>query len=206
MSVSDILTTEIEHVNANELEKLELAGYIVQPSSATIKIIQDKYLQKTFLSGHDILLPEFMDTPTLSDVLEAGNKYGYPFMLKNKRLAYDGRGNAVVKSKEDCSSCYSKLGEKDIYAEEMINFTKELAVMVVRTANDILCYPVVETIQKDNICHIVNVPAKVSPKAIENATDIAKRAISCLTGKGIFGVELFLLPDNTVLLNEIAPR
>eukprot|EP01041_Mallomonas_annulata_P000164 gene164-280_t len=205
-SVSDIITTEIEHVNADVLKELEDNGRIVQPSSSTIKLIQDKYLQKTHLASFNINLPDFMDTPSVHDVLEAGKKFGYPFMLKNKRLAYDGRGNAVVKSEADCIVCYKKLGENDLYAEEMILFVKELAVMVVRTANDVLCYPVVETIQQDNICHLVKAPAHISNTATKNALEVARSAIATLTGKGIFGVELFLLPDDSILLNEIAPR
>jgi phosphoribosylaminoimidazole carboxylase len=70
----------------------------------------------------------------------------------------------------------------------------------------VVSYPVVETIQKDSVCDVVIAPAQVSSQALDSAMDVAKAAISQLQGLGIFGVELFLLPDDSVLLNEIAPR
>ena len=84
---------------------------------------------------------------------------------------------------------------------------KELAVMVVQTqSGSTMCYPVVETIQKDNICHIVVAPAQITQNCINRALEVAKDAIASLPGAGIYGVELFLLPDDSILLNEIAPR
>lgn len=72
--------------------------------------------------------------------------------------------------------------------------------------NSILCYPVVETIHRENICHIVKSPANVPWKVTKLATDIACRAVSSLEGAGIFAVELFLTADGQILLNEVAPR
>lgn len=68
------------------------------------------------------------------------------------------------------------------------------------------CYPVVETIQTDNICDIVICPAQISSSITERALNVAKDAISTLSGWGIFGVEMFLLSNGEILLNEIAPR
>ena len=116
-------------------------------------------------------------------------------------------GNAVVRSESELPAAIQKLGGKEIYAEKWANFTKELAVMVVQTQCGITqCYPVVETIQKDNICHIVIAPAQISQNSINEALKVAKHAIVSLPGAGIYGVELFLLPDDSILLNEIAPR
>lgn len=41
-------------------------------------------------------MPRYMDTPTEASVREAGTLFGYPLMLKAKRMAYDGKGNAAV--------------------------------------------------------------------------------------------------------------
>ncbi|KAF5200622.1 phosphoribosylaminoimidazole carboxylase, partial [Thalictrum thalictroides] len=83
----------------------------------------------------------------------------------------------------------------------------ELAVIVARGRdNSISCYPVVETIHSDNICHIVKAPADVPWKIRNLATDVAKKAVNSLDGAGVFAVELFLTKDGQVLLNEVAPR
>jgi phosphoribosylaminoimidazole carboxylase len=121
----------------------------------------------------------------------------------------------VVKSATDIPASFTQLGGdrgEPLYAEKFVPFVKELAVMVVRTRvpgateDTVLCYPVVETIQKDGICDTVIAPAQVSSSANDAALAIARDAILSLRGWGIFGVELFLLSDGTVLLNEIAPR
>jgi len=204
--VSDVITVEIEHVNVDILEDLERQGHIVHPSPKTIRVIQDKYAQKQHLAAHGIALPEYMDVPSLDHAAEAGRRFGYPYVLKNKRLAYDGRGNAVVNDPSEVSAAYNKLGCKELYAEKFVPFVKELAVMVVRTEGGVVSYPVVQTIQKDNICHLVMAPAQISAEANANALSVASKAIESLPGLGIYGVELFILPDDSILLNEIAPR
>ncbi|KAJ1415345.1 ATP-grasp domain-containing protein, partial [Ochromonadaceae sp. CCMP2298] len=205
-SISDVVTTEIEHINADALAELEATGHVVQPTSQTLRIIQDKYEQKVHLAASDIPLPEFMSTPDVKAAELAGLRFGYPFMLKNRKLAYDGKGNAVVRTPEEVGLCFGKLGGSEIYAEKWAPFIKELAVMVVRTREGVVSYPVVETVQTDNVCHIVTAPAQISPSALLAAEAVASRAISCFQGYGVYGVEMFLMNDETVLLNEIAPR
>ncbi|MDZ4763721.1 MAG: 5-(carboxyamino)imidazole ribonucleotide synthase [Chloroflexota bacterium] len=203
----DIVTVEIEHVDTDTLEALERAGVRVQPSAATIRLIQDKYAQKTHFAAQNIPLPVFTNAPDIAAVRAFVDEYGYPVVLKAKRLAYDGRGNAVIHAESEIEAAFAALGGYDLYVEMFVPFVKEFAVMVVRGLDgEIAAYPVVETIQRDNICQIVIVPAQISPPAARNALDMAREAVSHLSGAGVFGVELFLLPDDTVLLNEIAPR
>ncbi|XP_057536791.1 phosphoribosylaminoimidazole carboxylase, chloroplastic-like isoform X1 [Amaranthus tricolor] len=205
----DVLTVEIEHVDVATLDKLERQGVECQPNASTIRIIQDKYLQKLHFSKSGIPLPEFREIHNFESAKRAGELYGYPLMIKSKRLAYDGRGNAVAKSDEDIPSAVTALGgyERGLYVEKWAPFVKELAVIVARgRENSILCYPVVETIHKENICHIVKAPAVVPWKVRELATEVAHKAVSSLEGAGVFAVELFLTETGEILLNEVAPR
>jgi len=213
--ISDVLTVEIEHVNCDILEAIEESGKPVHPSPKSIRIIQDKYQQKVHLQAlpnNAVPLPEFLDCPTLDAALDAGEKFGYPLMLKAKKMAYDGKGNAVADSRDKVSACFDQLSGASagggVYAEKWCPFVKELAVMVARSSTgEVRSYPVVETVQENNICHSTLVPIQgVSSLALERAAKIASAAIASLFGAGIFGVELFLLADDTVLLNEIAPR
>ncbi|XP_010246294.1 PREDICTED: phosphoribosylaminoimidazole carboxylase, chloroplastic isoform X2 [Nelumbo nucifera] len=204
-----VLTVEIEHVDVATLEKLEQQGVDCQPKASTIRIIQDKYLQKVHFSQHAIPLPDFMQIDDLESAKRAGNLFGYPLMIKSKRLAYDGRGNAVAQGEEELSSAVAALGGygRGLYVEKWAPFVKELAVIVARGRdNSISCYPVVETIHRDNICHIVKAPADVPWKIRNLATEVAQEAVSSLEGAGVFAVELFLTSDSQILLNEVAPR
>ncbi|XP_072149798.1 phosphoribosylaminoimidazole carboxylase, chloroplastic isoform X4 [Setaria viridis] len=99
-----VLIVEIEHVDAVTLEKLEKQGVDCEPKASTIMIIQDRYRQKNHFSKFGIPLPDFMEVDTLHSIEEAGERFGYPLMVKSKRLAYDGRGNAVAQNKEELSS------------------------------------------------------------------------------------------------------
>ncbi|CAM9551919.1 unnamed protein product [Scytosiphon promiscuus] len=203
----DVLTVEIEHVNCEILSSLEASGVRVHPSPKTIRVVQDKYAQKEHFKKHGVPMPRYMDTPTEASVREAGTKFGYPLMLKAKKMAYDGKGNAPVMDEGGVAEAFSKLGGKDLYVEAWAEFEKELAVMVVRGDDaEIRVYPVVETVQLDNVCHTTLTPARVSTESAAQAVAAARRAVESLWGAGVFGVELFLLKDGSVLLNEIAPR
>ncbi|XP_047964476.1 phosphoribosylaminoimidazole carboxylase, chloroplastic [Salvia hispanica] len=204
-----VLTVEIEHVDAATLEKLEQKGVDCQPKASTIRIIQDKYLQKVHFSEHGIPLPKFMKIDDLEGAKRAAELFGYPLMIKSRRLAYDGRGNAVAKNEDGISSAVNALGgyARGLYIEKWAPFVKELSVVVARGRDgSVLCYPVVETIHRENICHIVKSPASVSWKFLQLATEVAYKAVSSLEGAGIFAVELFLTADGQILLNEVAPR
>ncbi|KAJ4906934.1 hypothetical protein Rs2_10592 [Raphanus sativus] len=204
-----VLTVEIEHVDVETLEKLEKQGVDVQPKASTIRIIQDKYIQKVHFSRHGIPLPEFMEISDVEGAERAGELFGYPLMIKSKRLAYDGRGNAVANSQDALTSAVTALGgfSRGLYIEKWAPFVKELAVIVARGRDgSMVCYPVVETVHRDNICHIVKAPADVPWKINKLATDVAQKAVGSLQGAGVFAVELFLTEDGQILLNEVAPR
>lgn len=207
----DVLTVEIEHINADAMEAVaQQSGLEVQPTPSTLRIIQDKYRQKQhFAEAGSIPLPEFRDIKCAKCAEGAGRDFGFPFMLKSKTLAYDGRGNAVVRSAEDLPAAVASLGgyEKGLYAERWVPFVCELAVMVVRSRDgSVTSYPVVQTIHKNNICHTTETPALVPAAAQAAAKQVAENAVACLQGAGVFGVEMFLLPDGSLLLNEVAPR
>ncbi|OXV11795.1 hypothetical protein Egran_00439 [Elaphomyces granulatus] len=206
--ISDILTTEIEHVNTFALE--EVASEVqVEPSWRAIRIIQNKFEQKNYLSKHRIPMGNYSEVVdnTPEQLANIGQLLGYPFMLKSKTLAYDGRGNYPVKSEADIPAALEILKNRPLYAEKWVYFKKELAVMVVKTKDNVLSYPTVETIGEDSICKLVYAPARgVSGVVDEKAQELARNAVSAFEGKGVFGVEMFLCEDDSVLLCEIASR
>lgn len=204
--MSDILTVEIEHVNVASLADLASMERTVHPNHTTIQIIQDKLRQKEFLRDRDVPIADFLDVRSVEDAKQAGEQFGYPFILKNRKLAYDGRGNTVVKDASQLESQFHRLGGVDLYAERWVSYAKELAVMVVRCKEGVLTYPVVETVQKDSVCHLVIAPANISPSLQRTALAVAESAVECFDGLGVYGVEMFLLHDDSVIVNEIAPR
>ncbi len=215
---ADYITFEIESANSDALRKLMIEGKVINPSPETLAIIKDKCKQKEFLHNNGIPVAPFMPVRGVADIMAAAEKFGYPFLLKARLGAYDGRGNAVVRSElgdengeggiEDGMRKLAKSMENGgLYVEKFVPFVKELAVVVARGASgEILPYPPVETIHKNNICHLVLAPAPVDQLIANNAMNLAARIMTHLQGVGIFGIEMFLTEGGQVLINEIAPR
>jgi phosphoribosylaminoimidazole carboxylase len=198
-SKSDVITVEIEHVNVDALEAAgENGGIQIHPSPSTLRTIQDKFFQKEHLARHEIPVSEYCSVdPTEQSLVVAGERLGFPLMLKSRTLAYDGRGNLVVKGPSDVVAAIKGFGDRPLYAEKWVSFVKEVAVMVVRSATgEVRSYPTVETVHKENICHLVFAPLRhTDPKVSRRAKDIAEKAIQTFEGAGVFGVEMFLLSD-----------
>lgn len=206
----DVLTIEIEHVDVEALKNVQkLLGIPIYPVPETIELIQDKYRQKKHLIQHGVPVVESLDVEENSReaLLDIGAKFGFPFMLKLRTLAYDGRGNYVVENEAKVDEALLFLKDRPLYAEKWCKFSKELATMVVRTVEgEVFAYPTVETIHRDNICHTVYAPARAADSVRRKAQILAENAVKLFPGCGIFGVEMFLLQNGDLLINEIAPR
>jgi 5-(carboxyamino)imidazole ribonucleotide synthase len=207
--MSNLLTLENEFVNAPLLEHIESMGVPIYPTSRTVSLVQDKLFQKQSLEANGIDVPAFIEVSSQNDILEAGERFGWPLILKARRNGYDGRGNELINGPKEIPNSWTKLeGEtRGLMVERFVRFKKELAVMVARSPNgEAVTYPVVETVQKNHICHIVKAPANVTVAISERAGMMARRAIEAVHGVGIFGLEMFLLDDDRILINEMAPR
>ncbi len=206
----DVVTLENEFVDAGLLRKLEEAGHTVLPSSRTIGLVQDKLIQKQTLRAAGLPVPPLQDTPDLPALAAAAKSFGYPFLLKARRNGYDGKGNVTVRADSELESAWRKLGgHKDnaLFAEAWCPFVRELAVIITRgRKGESAIYPVVETVQRDHICHLVRAPAPVAPEIATRAADVANRAVAAVDAVGSFGVELFQLADGSIVVNELAPR
>ncbi|KAG6375212.1 phosphoribosylaminoimidazole carboxylase [Boletus reticuloceps] len=208
----DVITVEIEHVDVTVLKEIESTPgtrAVIHPSPSTIAVIQDKFEQKTYLHTNGCPVSEFVKVEqTIESIKATAAQLGLPFMLKSRTLAYDGRGNFVVRTLDQAGDALQTLSNRPLYAERWVSFIKEIAVMVVRTTDgDVVSYPAVETVHKDNICHLVFAPLRShDPLVASRAQRVAESAIQTLQGAGVFGVEMFLMQDGTIYINEIAPR
>ncbi|KAJ7122898.1 Phosphoribosylaminoimidazole carboxylase [Mycena epipterygia] len=202
----DILTVEIEHVDADALTQ---AGCVTHPSPGTIKLIQDKLAQKQHLKSRACPVSDFIPVEsTVVSIQAAANDLGLPLMLKSRTLAYDGRGNFVVRELSQAAEALAALGNRPLYAEKWVPFSNEIAVMVVRgTTGEVRAYPVVETVHKENVCHLVFAPLRTRDATLSRrAQSVAEDAVKTFEGAGVFGVEMFLMEDGGLFINEIAPR
>lgn len=204
----NVVTLENEFVDHNKLKFIESLGKKVYPSSITIGLIQDKLLQKQKLKRNKIPVAKFIEIKEQYTYEQIVKILGPKFILKSRKMGYDGYGNALVNNGKEYNDAVKHLSDRHInlMAESFVNFTMELAVMVVRTKKETKVYPVVQTIQKNHICHTVIAPAQISKSIAARAEKIAVKSVNAVKGFGVFGVEMFLANDNSIMVNEMAPR
>jgi 5-(carboxyamino)imidazole ribonucleotide synthase len=203
---SDIITYEIESGDSKVLESLH-GEVSINPSPTTLRTIQDKYLQKQFLSQNNIPVAEFEAVESQEDLEKKISQFQYPVLLKARRDAYDGRGNFRIEDQSQIEIGYKRFLGRQTMIEKFVDFKMEVSVIAARNIHgEIATYPLVENIHKDNILEFTIAPARVSDKIASEADNIAKKTMQVLHGAGVFGIEMFVTKDDKVLVNEIAPR
>jgi 5-(carboxyamino)imidazole ribonucleotide synthase len=203
----DIITYEIELGNSKALKNLESKNYPIFPSPHSLYIIQNKFRQKIFFKENNLPVTEFTKISSQDDLSHAATKFGYPIMLKASEESYDGRGNYLIKSKDDIPIAYSYFQNRDIFTEKFVDFKMEISIMVARNKEgQIESFPIAENIHKNNILDTTIVPANISSKVQDDAKLIAEKVMNCLNDVGLFGIEMFVSKSDEVFINEIAPR
>lgn len=200
---ADLLTIEIEHVNVDALEKLEQEGVKVYPQPRVLRIIQDKGLQKNFYRQHQIPTPDYFLIDAKAEISRYSGQF--PFMQKLRKGGYDGKGVTKLVSPTDLANAF----EAPSVLEKLVDLKKEISVIVARNASgEIKHFPVVELdfSAEANLVEFLFSPAAVSDKIAEQAYAIAHSIAEKIGIVGLLAVELFVTKDDTVLVNEIAPR
>lgn len=203
----DVLTFEIELVNLEALAKLENEGLKIYPSPKTLKLIQNKGIQKDFYTEHAIPTAKYKRFDNLKslivDILDSKTKL--PFVWKCTEFGYDGNGVKVIKQLSDLDN----LANVECIAEEMVPFKNELAVIVCRNSSgEIKTYPVVEMEfhPEANQVEYVICPARIDAKVAEKARAIALHVSEKFNHVGLLAVEMFQTEEDEILVNEVAPR
>ena len=203
----DVLTIEIEKVNVEALEKLEQEGVTIYPQPQVLKTIQNKCLQKKFYVENHIptsSFEEFDSINTVKELVLKGN-LSYPFVWKSAEMGYDGYGVSIVHSNKELE----EIKPGPCLIEEVVKFKKELSVIICRRPQgEIVNYPVIESEfhPTTNQVEYVLCPARISTKAAKKAVEIALKTAEAYGQIGLLTVELFLISDEEILVNEVAPR
>jgi 5-(carboxyamino)imidazole ribonucleotide synthase len=203
----DVLTFEIELVNLEALVKLEEEGLKVYPSPKTLKLIQNKGIQKDFYHKNNIPTADFKRFASLKDLVIdlVDSNLQLPFVWKCTEFGYDGNGVKVIRQTSDLDN----LPNVECIAETMVPFKNELAVIVCRTpSGEIKTYPVVEMEfhPEANQVEYVICPARIDDHVAEKARAIALNVSEKFNHVGLLAVEMFQTEEDEILVNEVAPR
>lgn len=201
------ITIEIEHVNTDALRELQRQGKRVFPDADMLEVIKDKGRQKTFYKDHAVPTSPFelfAHADAIREAVKAG-RWKLPFVQKSCTAGYDGKGVQIIRNLTDLDNLLP--GESLL--EELVPFTKELAVIVARTAQgETMAYPAVEMEfhPTANLVEFLLSPAHISPDIEQRACQLAEQTIRAFNLTGILAVEMFLTSDGDILVNEVAPR
>ena len=199
----DMLTIEIEKVNVEAMEQLEKEGVLVYPQSRIIRLIQDKGLQKQFFKENGIPTADFKIISSPEELKES--PIPFPYIQKLRRDGYDGRGVYKVVNE----SYLDKAFTEPSLIERLIDFEKEIAVIVARNENgEVKTFPMVEMEfnPEVNLVEFLIQPSPLPFEVHQEAENIAKNIAETLKIVGILAVEMFLDKHGKILVNELAPR
>jgi len=176
------------------------------PSLHLMATLTDKYHQRQHLQKHGLPLPRFLPVYDRDSLITSAYSLGFPCVLKARRHGYDGKGTWISQSLPQLLEAWQTIGQVPALLEEYIGYTHELAIMVVKNEYQTILYPLVQTIQQQQICTQVIAPAPIPPSLSTKAITIAEKVAHSLPSAGIYGIELFVVPHENIIINEIAPR
>jgi 5-(carboxyamino)imidazole ribonucleotide synthase len=203
---ADAATVEFENIPRKTLEAVA-ENIPLHPSPNAVATCQHREREKHFLKENHIPCAPFAVVSSAAELAQAIREIGTPAVLKTAAFGYDGKGQLKLNGGEDPEQVWHDFATDRAVLEGFIPFERELSVMVARSADGVIqTYDPAENEHRHHILDISIVPARIAPDVAENARAIACRVAEALDYQGILGVEFFLLPDGTLLVNEMAPR
>ena len=211
----DVVTFEFENVPVSSLEYLE--NYtVVRPKPNILEIAQDRVKEKTFFNQIGSKTTEWLPVNDINDLRDKIEKIGYPSILKTSRSGYDGKGQCVIRSKQDIVKSWNKLFNKEIISksdsslaiiEKVVDFECEISVIVSRDlSGNVFAFEPTENVHKNQILVKSLTPANIPEKIKKEAIQEAKKAAFEIDLVGIMALEMFVVRNKEILINEMAPR
>ncbi|WP_198587464.1 5-(carboxyamino)imidazole ribonucleotide synthase [Brevibacterium epidermidis] len=201
----DVITFDHEHVPPEHLQALVEAGHAVRPGPDALIFAQDKIRMRQRMDELGLPNPAWAEITSAADVEAFAARVGYPFILKTPRGGYDGKGVRVIDSRDEAVEWLNEVPQ--LLAEEKVDFTRELAVMVGRSPmGQTAVWPVVETWQQNGVCKEAIAPAPdLTGEKARAITEAILTVAGTLEVTGVMAMEMFETPEG-FLINEFAMR
>jgi 5-(carboxyamino)imidazole ribonucleotide synthase len=202
----DAVTFEFENVPDDTVRELK-KHVTVAPGPEPLRVAQDRFVEKTFVTGLGIPTAPFHAVSSEAEARTAFSLLAGRAVLKTRTLGYDGKGQRLVTTADETVSAFAELERAPCILEGFIAFDFEASVVGARSANGTFAaYDVVRNEHEHHILRRSTVPAGVSDTLAQEAVEIARRIAEAMEYVGVLGVEMFVTRDRKLLVNEIAPR
>lgn len=200
------ITTEFENVPANSLRTLA-KSCAVSPDAYSVSIAQNRIAEKQFLGTNGFAIAPFAVIQQQDDFATQDAADFLPGILKVSQFGYDGKGQKSVANENELIAAYAQLNQSICVLEKFMPLKSEISVVVARgNDGEFKTFPVSENQHVNGILDISIVPARISSALAQQAQDTACQVAKELNYQGVLCVEFFILQDDTLLINEIAPR
>lgn len=204
-SLIDVATFEFENIPFKTVEFLSSLKPVF-PNANVLKTTQDRILEKTFLNSIGVPTADFVEVKAFDD-LKSGLHNFQKAILKTATMGYDGKGQFVLENVQQAQDAWKEVAGQKLVLEKFCPFDSELSVMVARSkSGEVLAYDPLTNIHKNAILDESIYPAKVCDQVKEKAKAAAQKIADKIELVGILAVEFFAMPDDTLLVNELAPR
>ena len=199
------VTIEFENVPASALRKL--ADRVpVRPAADAVAVAQDRIAEKRYMVANGIEVGPHRIVDRVDDLLRSPDEL-FPAILKTARLGYDGKGQAAVATREEAVAAWTRMGRVPCVLEKRLALQREVSCIVCRGADgQAVTFPLIENEHRNGILAVSVAPARVSPQVAAKAAEIARKLAAALDYVGVLCVEMFVVAEDRVLVNEIAPR
>jgi 5-(carboxyamino)imidazole ribonucleotide synthase len=203
----DVVTFEFENVAAAVAQIAEEEGVPVRPGGWVLHTTQNRLREKSFLAAAGLPVTPFVAVQHLAELQAGLARLGYPAVLKTAAFGYDGKGQVKIAKADEAPAAWQAIGEQPAVLEAFVNFDRELSVVAARGVDGSFAhYGVIENRHHNHILDLSLAPARVAPHVVDDAIAIAHTILEKLAVVGVLCVELFLTPEERLLVNELAPR
>lgn len=199
----DVITYEFENIPVAPLETLLTP---LAPHPRALATAQDRASEKAFVQAIGGRPAPWAVVSSREDLDAALRLVGTPAILKTRRLGYDGKGQARLKTAEDADEAWATIGWQPAVLEGFVEFEREFSLLVVRGKDGaIATWDPVLNVHENGILALSSVPATLAPETVETAKALAEKIVTELDYVGVLAIEYFETEAGPVF-NEMAPR
>jgi 5-(carboxyamino)imidazole ribonucleotide synthase len=199
------VTTEFENVPAAVLRRLA-ERLPVRPPADAVAVAQDRIAEKRYLVAHGIEVGPHRIVDRIDGLAHAPDNL-FPAILKTARLGYDGKGQAAAATRDEAIAAWTRMDRIPCVLEKRLELLREVSCIVCRGADGAaVTFPLIENQHRNGILAVSAAPARVPAQVAAKATQIARKLAAALDYVGVLCVEMFVVADERLLVNEIAPR
>ena len=201
---SEVMTFDWENVSIDSLRALGRSAKIAPPLAA-LAMSQDRIAEKTLFAKLGIPTTRHAAVDTAAGLERALRRVGMPGVLKTRRLGYDGKGQAVIRSQEDAARAFETLRGVPLIYEEFVPFDYEVSIIGARNRQgEIAIYPLNRNLHREGILRLTRAPWGAAALQ-RRAAGHLQRVLEHFRYEGVLNIEFFVR-GGTLVANETAPR